>query len=341
MTLKIDCQLRDLDFTEVGSHAQRMEEMGFDAAWTFEAGQDAFTPLTLAAAATQNIHLGTNIAVAFGRSPFSMAQVAWDIQRLSRGRLHLGLGTQVRAHIERRFSMPFDQPARRISDYVRCMKAIFDNFQNGTKPDYRGEFYQFTLNNPFFNPGPNDHPEIPIYLAGVNPRMCRAAGEVADGFHNHPIHTVGYIKDVVKPAINEGAKTRGLTVDDIKIQTMVLIASGDTQAEIDKAVEDIRRQIGFYGSTPNYRGVLDHMGYGGLGKELSALMRAGDMDAMTAKITDSMVDQVAVIGKLDEVGPIVRSRYEGVLDRVAYYYPIPGDQPIDKWRAFTDAVKAA
>lgn len=341
MTLKIDCQLRDLDFTEVGSHAQRMEEMGFDAAWTFEAGQDAFTPLTLAAAATQNIHLGTNIAVAFGRSPFSMAQVAWDIQRLSRGRLHLGLGTQVRAHIERRFSMPFDQPARRISDYVRCMKAIFDNFQNGTKPDYRGEFYQFTLNNPFFNPGPNDHAEIPIYLAGVNPRMCRAAGEVADGFHNHPIHTVGYIKDVVKPAIDEGAKTRGLTVDDIKIQTMVLIASGDTQAEIDKAVEDIRRQIGFYGSTPNYRGVLDHMGYGGLGKELSALMRAGDMDAMTAKITDSMVDQVAVIGKLDEVGPIVRSRYEGVLDRVAYYYPIPGDQPIDKWRAFTDAVKAA
>ncbi|WP_417517428.1 TIGR03617 family F420-dependent LLM class oxidoreductase [Minwuia sp.] len=341
MTLKIDCQLRDLDFTDVGSHAQKMEEMGFDAAWTFEAGQDAFTPLTLAAAATEKIHLGTNIAVAFGRSPFSMAQVAWDIQRLSRGRLHLGLGTQVRAHIERRFSMPFDHPARRISDYVRCMKAIFDTFQNGTKPDYRGEFYQFTLMNPFFNPGPIDAPDIPIYLAGVNPRMCRAAGEVADGFHAHPIHTVGYLNDVVKPALDEGAKTRGMSVDDLHVQTMVLIASGDTQAEIDTQVEDVRRQLGFYGSTPNYRPVLEHMGYGDLGKELSALMRQGDMDAMTRKIPDEIVDRVAVVGKLSEVGPKVRERYEGVLDRVAYYYPIPGDQPVEKWRAFTDAVKAA
>lgn len=341
MTLKIDCQLRDLDFTEVGEHACKMEDMGFDAAWTFEAGQDAFTPLTLAAAATKKIHLGTDIAVAFGRSPFAMAQQAWDIQKLSRGRLHLGLGTQVRAHIERRFSMPFDHPARRISDYVACMKAIFDNFQNGTKPDYRGEFYQFTLMNPFFNPGPIDHPEIPIYLAGVNPRMCRAAGEVADGFHNHPIHTVGYIKDVVRPAIDEGAKSRGKTVDDILIQTMVLIASGATQEQIDKAVEDVRLQIAFYGSTPNYRGVLEHMDYGHLGKELSQLMRQGDMDAMKKLIPDDIIDRVAIVGKLSEVGPKVRERYDGVVDRVAYYYPIPKDGLIAEWKAFTDSVKAA
>lgn len=341
MSLKIDCQLRDLQFTEVGTHAQKMEEMGFDAAWTFEAAQDAFTPLTLGAAATENIHMGTNIAVAFGRSPFAMAQQAWDIQKLSNGRLHLGLGTQVRAHVERRFSMPFDRPAARISDYVACMKAIFDTFQNDTKPEYRGEFYQFTLMNPFFNPGPIDHPNIPIYLAGVNPRMCRAAGEVADGFHNHPIHTIGYIKDVVRPALDEGAKSRGKTVDDIQIQTMVLIASGDTQAEIDKQVEDVRRQIGFYGSTPNYRGVLEHMGKGGLGKELSAKMRQGDMDGMTAMITDEMIDQVAIVGKLSEVGPRVRERYEGVVDRVAYYYPIPKDSDIGAWKSFTDSVKAA
>ncbi|WP_416898473.1 MAG: TIGR03617 family F420-dependent LLM class oxidoreductase [Minwuia sp.] len=339
MTLKIDCQLRDLDFTEVGTHAQKMEEMGFDAAWTFEAGQDAFTPLTLAAAATKNIHLGTNIAVAFGRSPFAMAQQAWDIQKLSRGRMHLGLGTQVRAHIERRFSMPFDHPARRISDYVRCMKAIFDNFQNGTKPDYKGEFYQFTLNNPLFSPGAIDHPDIPVYLAGVNPRMCRAAGEVADGFHAHPIHNMSYLKEVVLPAIDEGAKTRGKSVKDLHVQTMVLIAAGETQAEIDKAVEDVRMQISFYGSTPNYRGVLEHMGYGDLGKELSQMMRSGQMAEMPKKIPDAIVEQVAVIGKLSEVGPKVRERYEGVLDRVAYYYPIPKDAEIGNWKAFTDAVK--
>lgn len=341
MTLRIDCQLRGLDFREVGAHAKTMEEMGFDAAWTFEAGQDAFTPLTLAAMATEKIHLGTNIAVAFGRSPFSMAQVAWDMQRLSRGRMHLGLGTQVRAHIERRFSMPFDHPARRISDYVRCMKAIFENFQNGTKPDYKGEFYQFTLMNPLFSPGPIEHPDIPIYLAGVNPRMCRAAGEVADGFHAHPIHTISYLKDVVRPALDEGARTRGKTVDDLHVQTMVLIASGDTQAEIDKAVEDVRMQIAFYGSTPNYRGVLEHMGYGDLGKELSRMMRSGEMNEMPKKIPDAIVEQVAIVGKLSEVGPVVRQRYDGVLDRVAYYYPIPGDEPVAKWKAFTDAVRAA
>lgn len=341
MSLKIDCQLRGLDFREVGPHAQLMEDMGFDAAWTFEAGQDAFTPLTLAAAATEKIHLGTNIAVAFGRSPFSMAQTAWDMQKLSRGRMHLGVGTQVRAHIERRFSMPFDRPAARITDYIRCMKAIFDTFQNDTKPDYRGEFYQFTLMNPFFNPGPVDNPDLPVYLAGVNPRMCRAAGEVADGFHAHPIHTIGYLQDVVKPAIDEGAKTRGKSVDDLEVQTMVLIASGDTQAEIDKAVEDVRFQISFYGSTPNYRPVLEHMGHGALGKELSQMMRSGQMKDMPKKIPDSIVDQVAVVGKLSEVGKVVRERYEGVLDRVAYYYPIPADQPVAKWKAFTDEVKGA
>ncbi|MEC9345046.1 MAG: TIGR03617 family F420-dependent LLM class oxidoreductase [Pseudomonadota bacterium] len=341
MALKVDTQLRGFDFKKVGEHARKLEAMGFDAIWTFEAGQDAFTPLILAGGQTENIHLGTNIAVAFGRTPFAMALNAWDMQKLSNGRFHLGLGTQVRAHIERRYSATFDQPAKRIIDYINCVRAIWDTFQNGTRPAYKGEFYQFTLINPFFNPGPLDNPDIPIYLAGVNERMCRATGECADGFHAHPIHTISYLTDVVKPAINEGAKTRGKTVDDLTIQTMVLIATGDTQAEIDKAVEDVRGQIAFYGSTPNYRAVLEHIGEGAIGKELSQLMREGRMDELAAKVPDRIVDQVAVIGKIGEVGRMVRERYDGVLDRVAYYYPVPETDPVEKWAEFTAAVKAA
>ena len=149
--------------------------MGFDCAWTFEADRNPFLPLALAAGATRRMHIGTNIAVAFARSPFAMAQVAWDLQRGSRGRFHLGVGTQVRAHVERRFSMPFDRPAARVTDYIRCVRAIWDSFQNGTRPAYEGEFYRFALMNPFFDPGPIDHPEIPIYLAWVN------AGDVPGG----------------------------------------------------------------------------------------------------------------------------------------------------------------
>jgi probable F420-dependent oxidoreductase len=198
-----------------------MERLGFDGVWTFEAAHDSFLPLALAAMATTRLHLGTNIAVAFGRSPFSMAQVAWDLQQASGGRLHLGLGTQVRAHVQRRFSMPFEHPAARITDYIRCLRAIWETFQHDTRPAYEGPFYRFTLMNPFFNPGPIAHPHIPIFLAGVNPRMCRAAGEVADGFHVHPMHSVGYLRDVIYPALQEGARRSGRTVDEIMLYAPV------------------------------------------------------------------------------------------------------------------------
>ena len=210
--MKLDTQMRDFAFGAIGAEAQRFERMGFDCVWTFEAAHDPFLPLAMSAAATERIHIGTNISVAFGRSPFTMAQVAWDLQKGSHGRFHLGVGTQVRAHVERRFSMPFQHPAARVTDYIRCVRAIWDTFQNGTRPSYQGPFYQFKLMNPFFNPGPIEHPDIPIYLAGVNPRMCRAAGEVADGFHVHPMHTVSYLKDIVRPALDEGARVVGADV---------------------------------------------------------------------------------------------------------------------------------
>ncbi len=270
-----------------------------------------------------------------------MAQTAWDLQHSSGGRFHLGLGTQVRAHIERRFSMPFDHPAKRVADYIRCLRAIWDTFQNDAKPDYRGEFYQFRLMNPFFNPGPIDHPDIPIYLAGVNPLMCRTAGEVADGFHVHPMNSAGFLRDVVRPAIAEGAAKRGKGVDDVALYAPIFAVTGDDQAEWDKAEREVRRQISFYASTPNYRVLLEYYGLEELGKELSQKARRGEWGEMPKHIPDSLMEEVAVIGKPGEIPAKLAARYNGLLDRVSLYFPIPAGDSTETWKAFADAFRAA
>jgi probable F420-dependent oxidoreductase len=339
--MKIDTQMRDVPFRAIGREAQRYERMGFDGVWTFEAAHDPFLPLALAASATERLHIGTNISVAFGRSPFAMAQVAWDLQRGSGGRFHLGLGTQVRAHVERRFSMPFEHPAARVTDYIRCVRAIWETFQNGTRPNYEGPFYRFKLMNPFFNPGPLTQPHIPIYLAGVNPRMCRAAGEVADGFHVHPMHSVGYLKDVVRPALHEGARRSGRTLDDLDLYAPVLAVSGATQAAMDAAAQAVRQQIAFYASTPSYRVLLDYHGYDSLGKELSERMRKGDFAAMPKLVPDALLEEIAVVAPAAALPSKLRQRYEGIVHRVSLYFPIPENAPEAEWRQFVDTFRAA
>ena len=206
--MKIDVGLRGADLRTLGSEAAAYERLGVDGLWSYETAHDPFLPLFAAALATERPSLGTAIAVAFARTPFAMAQTAWDLQRVSGGRLLLGLGTQVRAHVERRFSAAFEHPAARIVDYIRCLRAIWDTFQNGARPAYEGRFYRFTLISDFFNPGPIEHPEIPISLAGVGERMARAAGEVADGFHVHPLHSPGYVRDVVRPRSPKAPRRR-------------------------------------------------------------------------------------------------------------------------------------
>lgn len=339
--MKIDTQMRGAPFERTGEEALRYERMGFDCVWTFEASHNPFLPLALAANATRRLHVGTNIAVAFARSPFSMAQVAWDLQRGSGGRFHLGVGTQVRAHVERRFSMPFDRPAARVTDYVRCVRAIWDSFQNGARPAYEGPFYRFRLMNPFFDPGPIDHPDIPIYLAGVNERMCRAAGEVADGFHVHPMHSVGYLRDVVRPAIDEGARAAGRGGAAFDLYAPVFAVSGESEAERSASEQEIRRQIAFYASTPNYRALLEYHGLGSIGKALSALMRQGEFDAMPRLVPDALLQEVAVAAPPAGVPAALRRRYEGLLDRVSLYFPIPEGAPEADWRAFVDSFRAA
>ncbi|MDP6345216.1 MAG: TIGR03617 family F420-dependent LLM class oxidoreductase [Alphaproteobacteria bacterium] len=339
--MKIDAQFGSLYPHHAGERARRLEAMGFDAAWSFEAGHDPFLPLLAAALATERLHLGTNIAVAFGRSPFATAQSAWDLQAASGGRFHLGLGTQVRAHVERRYSMPFEHPAARVTDYVRCLRAIWENFQTGAKPNYDGPFYQFSLTNDAFIPGAIEHPEIPVYLAGVNPRMCRAAGEVADGFHVHPMHSPAYLREVVRPAIDEGAKHRGLGVDDMVLHASVFAVLGETPAERGQEEERIRAQVAFYASTPSYRALLRHHGMEEAGRKLSQAMRAGEIDQMPAMVPDALLDEVAIASDHGGLGALLRQRYDGLVQRIAPYYPIPAEDTVEKWQQVVAGFGAA
>ncbi len=339
--MKIDTLLQGAAPEKVGETAARYERIGFDAVWTVEAGHDPFLPLAQVAQATRRMFMGTNIAVAFARSPMSMAQVAWDLQRASGGRLGLGLGTQVRAHVERRYSMPFEHPAARITDYVRCLRAIWRNFQHGERPDYRGPFYQFTLMNPAFHPGPIEHPEIPVYLAGVNPRMCRAAGEVADGFHVHPMHSVRYLREVVLPALEEGARTRGRRASDLELFSPIFVVTGDTQAEMDLALARVRQQISFYGSTPSYRTLLSFHGYEQVGRDLSERARRGEWAEMQKLVPDTLLDAIAVVAKPADLPAALRRRYDGLLHRISLYFPIAPPDDEARWRSFVEAFRQA
>ncbi len=336
--MKIDTLMAPAAPAIIAEQAAQLETKGFDCIWTFEARSDPFIPLAHAAAATSRIEIGTNIAVAFARSPFSMAQIAWDLQRDSGGRFHLGLGTQVRAHVERRFSAEFEHPAARITDYICCLREIWDCFQNGSRPNYDGRFYKFKLMNPFFDPGPIDNPLIPVYLAGVNARMCRAAGEVADGFHVHPMHSTGYVRDVIKPSIAAGAKLANRNANEIALYAPVFTVTGETQDRFDEMERVVRGQISFYGSTPSYSAVLEYHGYPDLGRKLNALMRDGKTEEMAMAIPDALLEQLAVIGKPNEVGTIIRERYDGLLDRVSLYSSMGSVGDFSKWSELITAI---
>ena len=338
--MKIDTFMAPAAPAKIAAQAKEYQAQGFDCIWTFEAMSDAFMPLAHAAAAASKIEIGTNIAVAFARSPFSMAQIAWDLQRDSGGRFRLGLGTQVRAHVEKRFSMPFDHPAARVTDYIRCVRAIWDTFQTDARPNYEGPFYRFKLINAFFSPGPIDHPNIPIYLAGVNTGMCRAAGEVADGFHVHPVHTVEYLREVVCPTIAAGAKSAGRESSKIELYAPVFIITGEGQAETDAMEQLVRRQISFYGATPTYASVFEHHGYAELGRQLNGLLREGKLDEMAAAVPAALLEKICIIDAPGNIGKRIRARYDGVLDRVALYRSMGGDGEFSRWRELIDAVHA-
>src|ERR687894_2541398 len=322
----------------IGEVGRAAESLGFAGLWTSETKHDSFLPLAVAANNTKRLDLGTSIAIAFSRSPMTMAQISWDLQELSAGRFIRGRGTQVKAHIERRFSMPWGRPAARLEDYILALRAIWRSFQTKEPLDYNGEFYQHTLMTPFFNPGPIEHPEIPIYIAGVNTRLARLAGELCDGFHVHPFHTPEYVRQIVKPAIKEGAEKEYRHPEDVKLATSVFVITGETEEEVEDQREKMRAQTAFYASTPSYRVVLEAHGWEDIGEELGKLARDKKWDQMPNLITDEMLRTFAVEAAPDEVGLALKERYEGLIDRVALYVPfVPGERD-DFWQAAIDAV---
>lgn len=331
--MKLDVYLLTHDLSRMDAYARKVEALGYAGLWTAETRHDPFLPLAVAAGATSALTLGTGIAVAFARSPMVLAHTAWDLQKASGGRFVLGLGSQVKAHNERRFSVRFEAPGPRLREVVLALRAIWDSWQHGTRLNFSGQFYRFDLMTPFFDPGPIEHPRIPVYLAGVNAYMCRMAGEVADGLHVHPFHSPAYLRERVHPWVEAGLRAAGRTRADFTFVGSVLVALGDTETEQRRAREAVRQQIAFYASTRTYEPVLAHHGWQDLAPRLHRKSVEGDWQGMAALITDEMVETYAVTATWAGLGPALRARYAGLLDRLAVYSPEPPslDDPRLPW----------
>jgi probable F420-dependent oxidoreductase len=315
--MKLDIGIATRDLSHVPAEAKRAEELGFDALWSMEAGNDAFLPLALAAEHTNRIKLGPSVAIAFPRSPMAMAYTAWDLAALSQGRFILGLGTQVKGHIERRYGVKWEAPVPKLREYILALRAIFKCWaEGGRKLSFQGKYYNFSLMTPFFAPRPHNY-SIPIYIAGVNEQILRLAGEHCDGLHAHPFTSAKYLREFLIPHLEEGLAKSGRTRRDFTIFTTAFVIVGRNQQEVEMAKAGVRQQISFYASTRTYKVVLD-------------MHRWGDVAYKLNLITDEMLDVYAVSGTYDNIAEKMHERYDGLLDRVAFYVPYKA--------AFDDAI---
>jgi len=325
------------DPDDIGQQARRVEEDGYDGAWAAETGHDPLLVLAMAAPHTERLELGSAIVVAFGRSPMTTATMANDVQLLSKGRLLLGLGSQIKPHIEKRYSMPWSHPAARMREYILAMRAIWAAWQDGSKLEFRGEFYTFTLMTPFFSPGPNPFGPPKVFLAAVGPLMAEVAGEVADGLLVHGFTTERYLREVTLPALERGqAKAAGADGrppgdrSGFQVSYPGLVVTANTDAERETAAAAVKAQIAFYGSTPAYRPVLELHGWGDLQPELNSLSKRGEWAAMADLISDEVLDTFAVVAPPEEVARRVRERFGDVVDRFSFYAPYKFDP--ETWR---------
>ncbi len=326
--MHFDASLPPLPLRDVPSVAQAAEAMGFAAIWTTETQHNPFLPHPLIAEHTRRLQMGTAVAIAFARSPADLAYTAWDLAAVSGGRFILGLGTQVKAHITRRFGMPWpDSVVGKLREEIRAIQAFWHAWQHGEKLNFRGEYYKLTLMSPFFNPGPIEHPDIPIYIAGVNTGLARLAGEAADGFLVHPFHTVRYLQEVLLPAIEEGAAKAERPRPQIQLTAFVV-----TDAEEESFV---RSQIAFYASTPSYRRVMRLHGWEEVAERLSALAARGQWEAMPALVSDEMLHTFAVVASPAELPAALEARYRGLADRLSLYTPFVPGQKDDLWQRLT------
>ena len=333
--MKFDAALSPVPLKDVPAIAKAAEEIGFDALWTQETQHDPFLPCALIAEHTTRLRVGTAIAVSFSRSPANLAYTAWDLAAQSNGRFLLGLGTQVKAHIERRFGQPWPESVMgKLREQIEVIRACWDCWQNGTKLNYRGEYYKITLMSPFFNPGAIEHPNIPIYIAGVNTGLAKLAGELCEGFHAHPFHSIRYMKEVILPAIEEGARKTHRTREDVSVSITAFVAT--TPEEMNLA----RAQLSFYASTPSYRPVMDLHGWAGVAEKLSAHAAKGEWAAMPMLITDEMLSEFCLLTEEANLASELKKRYDGIADRLTLYVPFMLElEKESRWGQLTENFK--
>jgi probable F420-dependent oxidoreductase len=317
--VKLDVGMLTHDLRSIPDYARKVEAMGYATLWSAETQHDPFLPLALATTTTSRIGLGTNIATAFSRSPMIIAHIAWDLQKASGGRFVLGLGSQVKAHNERRFSVKWEPPGPRLREVVGALRAIWNTWQTRAPLNFEGKSYRINLMTPFFDPGPIEHPRIPIYLAGVNPYMARLAGEVAEGLHIHSFHSAKYLREVLHPAVAEGLHHAGRSRLDFTFHASTMVIVGDTREEIEQQKQVVKQQIAFYASTRTYAAVLAAHGLEDLSPRLHAKSLEGDWKGMADLISDAMLEDFAVTGSWAEIGPRIRERYAGLYDCTQLY----------------------
>jgi probable F420-dependent oxidoreductase len=342
--MQIDTIAMSRSLREVPGLASEVDACGFDGLWFTESGRTAYTGCTAAALSAPGLDIGTAVALAFPRSPMVTAQIAWELADVTDGRFVLGLGTQVKAHNERRYSVPFEHPGSRLRECVLALRAIFRAFQGEEPLDFHGDYWSFDLLPQMWSPGPIAHPDVPIYVAAVRPWSCRMAGEVADGIHVHPFHSRRYLDEVVLPSVREGAARAGRDAGDVAIVCPVMTIIAETEEERARARDDTRLRIAFYGSTRTYAGVFDLHGWDGTSERLHELQRAGDLRGMAATITDEMLDVYSLETSWDGLADALHDKYDGIADRVVMYDATGGWQygagTLERWRTVTERFHA-
>jgi probable F420-dependent oxidoreductase len=307
--------------------------MGFSALWSTETMHDPFLPGSLIAEHTDKMNFGTAVAIAFARSPATLAYTAWDLAQASRGRFILGLGTQVKAHIVRRFGMPWPESVvGKLHEQIEAIRALWNTWQTNQPLNFRGEYYKLNLMSPFFNPGPIKYPDIPIYIAGVNAGLARLAGELAQGFHAHPFHTPRYLRDIILPAIEQGAFKAGRPRSEIKVATSAFVVTSSEEEMF------VRAQIAFYASTPSYRSVMELHGWEDIASQLSTLASSGAWVDMAGLINDDILSEFAVIAPPAELPSALMQRYHGLVDRLGLYIPFRPGERDEFWRHLLQGV---
>lgn len=326
--MKIDAALPPVPLNAIPETARAAEALGFDTLWGSETMHDPFLPGALVAEHTRRLKYGTAVAIAFARSPATLAYTAWDLAQLSAGRFILGLGTQVKAHIVRRFGMPWpDSVVGKLREQTGALRALWNTWQSGAALNYRGEYYQLTLMSPFFNPGPIPHPHIPIFIAGVNRGLARLAGEAAEGFVVHPFHSPEYLRQVILPALESGLGKAGRARADVQVSVTAFVVTSPEEANLVKA------QIAFYASTPSYRAVMALHGWQESAEKLSELASRGRWAEMPALVSDEMLHSFAVAGDEASLPQALSARYQGLADRLGLYLPfVPGER-LALWQA--------